>query len=537
MTEVLAARASDHVRNAVELLPVKATFAPGEPIEIEARGATAPIEVSLWHLGERIATTTAAPGASAVFPAQREGGYGVEAEGTTGALDVLADPLTRPRYGFVARYERGRDPAGVADHVRRLHLNCIQFYDWMYRHARLLPPQDEFEDALGRSVSLTTVRALAAGVRAAGSLPLGYAAVYAVGRDERPAWAEIELLRPDGTTWALGDFLWNVDPSDERWLAFFTAELRQAAEQVGFAGFHLDQYGAPKRARRRDGVLVDLAEAFPRLIDRVAADLPQARLIFNNVNDFPSWTTTRANQDAIYIEVWPPHDELAHLAALIEKARLLAPEKPVILATYLSPFSDDEAAASAAERLLLATVFSHGATPLLHGEERAVLTDPYYVRHAEVSDETRDLTRRYYDFAVRYGDLLFDRTAVDVTRTHIAPETREVTIDAPVPVATDPVAGALWTRVVRGRHGLLVSLIDLSAQTETRWNAPKRATAPLKGIRVAVERTGLGSICFASPEESPGLRPLEPTRLGVNDIVELPPFTTWALLWIRNEEN
>lgn len=536
MTEVLAGRAWSVASHAVELLPAKATFLPGEPIEVEARGAAAPVEVSLWRLDRRVATATAAPGGNAVFPPQQEGGYGVEADGATGALDVLADPLTRPRYGFVARYERGRTASGVSDQVRRLHLNCVQFYDWMYRHARLLPPQDEFEDALGRSVSLAAVRALAAGVRAAGSLPLGYAAVYAVGRDERQSWAEIELLRPDGTTWALGDFLWNVDPGDERWLDFFTAELREAVEQVGFSGFHLDQYGAPKRARRRDGALVDLAEAFPRLIDRVAADVPHARLIFNNVNDFPTWTTARARQDAIYIEVWPPHDELGHLAALVANARLLAPSKPVILAAYLAPFADDEAAASAAERLLLATVFSHGATALLHGEERAVLTDPYYVRHAEVTDETRDLTRRYYDFAVRYGDLLFDRAAVDVTRTHIAPETLEVAIDASVPVATDAVAGTLWARVVRGRHGLLVSLIDLSAQAETRWNAPKRAPSPLEGVRVAVERTGVASIWFASPEESPALRRLESARVGGSEAVELPPFSTWALLWIRDEE-
>ena len=535
MTETLA-RARDPINETVALLPTKATFAPGEPIEIEARGAAGPLEVSLWHLDEHVATATAPPGANAVFPPQPEGGYGLEAGGTAGALDVLADPLTRPRYGFVARYERDRDPAGVADQVRRLHLNCVQFYDWMYRHARLLPPQDDFEDALGRSVSLATVRTLAAAVRAAGSLPLGYAAVYAVGRDERCSWTDIELLRPDGTTWALGDFLWNVDPSDERWLRFFTAELREAATQVGFAGFHLDQYGAPKRARRPDGVLVDLAEAFPRLIDRVAADLPEARLIFNNVNDFPTWSTAPTNQDATYIEVWPPHDELGHLSTLVDKARQLASAKPVILAAYLSPFRGDEATASAAERLLLATVFSHGATALLHGEERAVLTDPYYVRHVEIGDETRDLSRRYYDFAVRYGDLLFDRSLVDVTRTQIAPETREVTIDAPVPVATDPTAGKLWVRVARGAQGLLVSLIDLSAQEETVWNAPKRAPEPLERVRVGVERTGAGAIAFACPEESPGMRRLESVTAGVHDVVELPPFSTWALLWIRDEE-
>ena len=536
MTGILEPQRLPALAGRIQLLPTKATFAPGDPIEVDVGGAVAPTEVRLWHLDRLVATATVESGQTATFPAQPEGGYGVEAGGQTSALDVLGDPLSRPRYGFVSHYEPGRDTSGVAEQVRRLHLNAVQFYDWMYRHARLLPPQDEFDDALAQPISLATVRQLAEAVREAGSLPLGYAAVYAVGKHERARWDDIALSRADGTPWTLGDdFLWIVDPTDTEWLRFFTGELRTAADSVGFGGFHLDQYGAPKRALRRDGSVVDLARGFPVLIDRVAAELPDARLIFNNVNDFPTETTARADQDAIYIEVWPPHDELGHLAGLVSKARLLAPGKPVILAAYLSQFANDEPTASAAEALLLATVFSHGASVLLHGEERAVLTDPYYVRHVEVRDATRELTRRYYDFAVRYGDLLFDPTAVDVTRTHIAPETQEVTVTAPVRVATDCVAGALWTRVIRGAHGLLVSLVDLSAQSDVLWREPKRPSPPLTGVRLRVERVAPNAIHFASPA-CPSLTLLEPEREGRHDIATLPPFSTWALVWIPDEE-
>jgi dextranase len=537
MTGILEPKPSTPPVGRIEVLPRKATFAPGDPIAIDVGGTADRIDMSLWHLDRLVATATVEPGETAVFPPQPEGGYGVEAGGQASALDVLADPLSRPRYGFVSHYEPGRDTAGVSEQVRRLHLNAVQFYDWMYRHAQLLPPHDEFDDALGRPVSLATVRSLAEAVRGAGSLPLGYAAVYAVGKDERARWSGIELARYDGTPWTLGDdFLWIVDPTDEGWLRFFAGELRDAADDVGFAGFHLDQYGAPKRARRRDGTVVDLERGFPLLIDRIAAELPDARLIFNNVNDFPTESTATAEQDAIYIEVWPPHDELGHLAGLAAKARLLAPDKPVILAAYLSQFAHDEATASMAEQLLLATAFSHGATVLLHGEERAVLTDPYYVRHAEVQDATRETSRRYYDFAVRYGDLLFDPTAVDVTRTHIAPETQEVTVAAPVPVATDCVAGALWVRVIRGAHGLLVSLVDLSAQSDVLWREQKRPARPLSGVRLGIERTAAASIRFASPVSSPSLQSLHAERDGRYDLVTLPAFSTWALVWIRDGE-
>jgi dextranase len=532
MTELLQKK----VTVSVQLLPRKATFAPTDPVEVDIVGVDRTVRVTLWHLDRRVAEATVEPGKTASFPPQPEGGYGVEAAGETAAIDVLAHPLSRPRYGFVSHYESGRETAGVATLVRRLHLNAVQFYDWMYRHARLQPPEDEFQDALGQPVSLTTVRALVEAVQEAGSLPMAYAAVYAVGKEERERWNDIALYRSDGEPWTLGeDFLWIVDPTNERWLSFFAGELRGAMQQVGFAGFHLDQYGAPKRAVRSDGTVIDLSQEFPRLIDRLAVELPEARLIFNNVNDFPTWTTANAEQAAIYIEVWPPHVQLAHLAELVSKARRLAPGKGVILAAYLAPYAGDEETASTAERLLLATVFSHGGSVLLHGEERAALTEAYYVHHAELTDGTIEVARRYYDFAVRYGDLLFDAGATDITRTHLAGENQEIKVDAPVPVANDCLPGVLWARVVQCSHGLLVSLIDLSDQSETLWNAPKRPAGVLNGVRVALERASPTLIFFASPESSPTLQRLEPERDGRYDVVSLPPFSTWALIWVRDE--
>jgi dextranase len=523
----------------IELLPAKATFSPGEPIEIEVRGGSAGTTVSLWHLDRHVADTSAGPGGTASFPAQPEGGYGVHAGAASSALDVLADPLSRPRYGFVARYDAGRDTRGVVEHARRLHLNAVQFYDWMYRHADLLPPEREFEDALGQKVSLDTVERLAAALGAAGSLPLGYAAVYAAGRDEWPEWEREGLFRADGTPWTLGDdFLWNVDPTNERWLAHFAEDLRRSREQVGFAGFHLDQYGAPKRALTADGSELDLAAAFPAMLERLAVELPGARLIFNNVNDFPSWTTATATQSAVYIEVWAPHVRLGHLAELVTKARSYAPDKAVILAAYLSAYTGDEAAACAAERLQHAVVLSHGGSVLLHGEEGAVLTEAYYVSNKRLGAASLESARRCYDFAVRYGDVLFDPAAVDVTRTHLGGVNEEVRVEAPVPVATDCEPGALWARAIRTSAGLLVSLIDLSEQTDDLWDRAKVSTRPLTGVRVAVERvrTQAPRFHFADPDGSPMLTALDSSFDGRHDVVELPGFAPWALLLVRGSD-
>lgn len=515
------------------LLPTKATFAPGEDVQVEVLGPANAVTIS--HLGRPVATAVAVDGIAS-FEALPEGGYGVEADGAHSALDVLADPLSRPRYGFVSHYEPGRETSGVAENARRLHLNAVQFYDWMYRHADLLPPGDTFSDALGQTVSLDSVRRLAEALRSVGSLPLGYAAVYAAGKDEWPAWEAEGLYHPDGTPWMLGDFLWNVDPSDERWLDHFSADLRQALG-VGFAGFHLDQYGAPKLALRRDGRAVDLAEAFPALIDRLRRDLPDARLIFNNVNDFPTEATARTGQDAVYIEVWSPSDRLGQLGALVTKARLLAPGKAVILAAYLAPFAQSDDAGRAAERLQLATVFSHGGTALVHGEEQAVLTEAYYVTHAQQSDESLDATRRSYDFAVRHGDLLFDPAAVDVTAGRVGGIHEEIVVEAPVPVSVESRPGALWLRAVQTSRGLLVHLIDLSPQDDDLWNAPKRPGRPLAGVRLRLQRqlAGPATVSFADPDDAPVLRALASVENGRFDVYEVPPFRTWALLWIREE--
>jgi dextranase len=517
-----------------ELIPTKATFAPGEPLEVEVRGTAD--TVSLWQLERKVAEVEPADGI-ARFGALPEGGYGVEGGGAATALDVLADPLSRARYGFVARYEAGRDVEGVVENVRRLHLNAVQFYDWMYRHADLVPPQDDFEDALGQTISLDTVRRLAVAIAEAGSLPMAYAAVYAVGKEAWSEWEAEGLYRADGTPWMLGDFLWNVDPSAERWVSHFVEDLRAALAAVEFKGFHLDQYGAPKRALRKDGSVVELEEAFPALLERLAVDVPDARMIFNNVNDFPSWTTARATQSLTYIEVWSPSVRLGQLADLVIKARSYAPDKAVILAAYLSSYRGDEAAASAAERLQHAVVFSHGGTVLLHGEERNVLTEAYYVRNQQLSAESSEAARGCYDFAVRYGDLLFDRESVDVTHTMLAGENLEVKVEGPVRVSIDCEPGALWARVIRTRRGLLVSLIDLSAQEDDLWDGPKRPSPRLSGVRIAVERVRPDAprFDFAEPDEAPGLAQLEASFDGRHDVVELPAFGPWALVLIRED--
>jgi dextranase len=513
-----------------ELLPTKASFRESEAVEIELRGVELPTTLSVWRLDRKLDEVVVDTPVASLgrLPA---GGYGVEADADLRtAVEVRSDGLGRFRYGFVADFAPGRDVRAVADNVRRLHLNAVQFYDWMYRHAGLLPPDDEFDDALGRRVSLETVRRLVTAVQGAGAAALGYAAVYAVGREHRETWADAALCHADGSPWMLADFLWIVDPGDERWLHHLVAELASARTAVGFDGFHLDQYGAPKLARRLDGSIVDLSAAFPVLIERVRKALPDATLVFNNVNDFPTWSTARTSQDGVYIEVWSPHDRLDHLAGLVEKACALAPGKPVCLAAYLSSYARNDSSALEAMRLELATVFSHGASCLLHGEDDAILVDPYYVRHEHLDEAGVRSARALYDFGVRYDGLLFD--ALDHTRSHLGGINSDVRVTGSVAVATDCIPGAVWARVLDSAAARTVSLIDLTAQHDVAWDAPKTAGHGVAGLTVSFQRVGSRPPrIFAASPDAPTARRLDSSLVDGHDVVRVPTWSTWTLVW------
>lgn len=495
-----------------ELLPSKGAFGAGEEVALELRGLPASVSVTLWCEGSAVAQALAEDGWVHVAGLP-DGRYGAEASDASGVLarTAFAIGAHEMRYGFVVDYRPGRDVAEVVDFARRLHLTDIQFYDWAYRHADLNGGGELYADALGQPVSLDTVRALVDGLASAGARSLGYAAVYGVGDAELEVWADQVLRQADGLPWGLGDFLTIVDPSDATWLEHFTAELQEATERLGFAGFHLDQYGYPKRARRSDGTMVDLAEAFAAMIETVRAALPEARLVFNQVNDFPTWRTGGSPQDAVYVEVWPPHTTLADLGRLTTASRRHG--KPVVISAYLKPYeADDQDAADAAARLTMATVFSHGGSHLLVGEADRVLTDPYYVRNHQIRPETGAMLRRWYDFLVEHGDYLTDPGLVEVTGAYADAYNGDLEVTfSGTEVSWNPEPGTVWRRITRRGDDLIVHLINLVGQDDAEWDAPKKPAAEVTG-----------GVLWVRPASAAGCRVLVADPDGAGRLVELP---------------
>ncbi|WP_223359059.1 glycoside hydrolase family 66 protein [Leifsonia sp. ZF2019] len=528
-----------------ELLPERSSFEAREDVRVELRGASGPGTLTLWHLGVEVESRETEGAGYLSLGSLAPGGYGVEwTDGvsiTRTAVEVTEHPGARIRYGFTVDYSPGRDPGGLADTVRRLHLTDVQFYDWAYRHAELLGGGEEYEDALGQPVALETVRRLADAVRAAGARALGYAAVYAVGPQEWDQWKDWALIDAAGAPYALGDFLFIVDPAAVSWLSHFREELAASVATVGFDGFHLDQYGYPKHARRADGRVVDVGSSFEALIAGVRDRLPEARLVFNNVNDFPTWVTGATPQDAVYVEVWDPHVTLGALAAVATRARAAGEGKPVAIAAYQHVYDSVPAgAADEATAFTMATLFSHGATHLLAGEADRILVDPYYVRNHTVEPSTAELLRRWYDFMVEHDELLFDPRIVDVTGSYAGPYNDDIDVSyAAAPVSGEAVAGAVWRRVTSTPRGLVVQLINLAGQPDTLWDGPKETPAAV-GEGVLRIRTVAGSsprVRVADPDRSPRLVEVPVDAGATHATVTLPAPGTWQLVLIELDPN
>jgi dextranase len=469
------------------------------------------------------------------------------------AFDVAAKWSEAPRYGFLSDFAPGSgDGSEQADFLLRHHLNVVQFYDWMYRHDCLLTEEDPFTDPLGRTISLTAVRARIEALRERGIASFAYAAVYASLPDYAEAHPEQLLYRNDGTAYSLGNFFYIMDISPgSAWTEHVTDEFRRAIEW-GFDGLHLDQYGFPKRANRRapggGSETVRLAEAYPALIDRAREKLPEAGLIFNNVGTYPAHATAEAGQDAVYIEVWDPVTRLRDVYALVRRTRALT-RKPIILAAYLPPFHPERPAesdqAETGARVAMSVIFASGAYHLLLGENGGVLADPYYPKYGRASASFRERLARYSDFIVMYRDILFDPSLDDWTDAFTGGINNELVLraaDANVRFSTDASLGTVWTLAKEKKDAYVIHLINLVGLDNDVWHAPKeRAPEPVRDIELSVEVVERIEAIFAASPDGESIRPLplawEWTRRGEDGgrfvRFTLPRLDDWTVVCIR----
>ena len=560
------------------IAPDKAQYLPGEPANLAFRRADGrPLagwryELTVlelarpayeaqgaWPADERAETSVEIP----AFPAG-SGAYGVfavlvdpdgERHEAETAYDVAAHWREAPRYGFLSDF--APEEAGMtedADFLRRHHINLVQFYDWMYRHDRLLPDEDEFVDPLGRRMSLEVVRGKIAALHERGIASMAYVAVYGSLPDYIERHPEQGLYQNDGKAHALGNFFYIMDISeDSAWTAHMLDEYERAVKAMFFDGVHLDQYGFPKKAIRRRGGgadVVALKELYPRFIDLVRERMSRLGeglgVVFNNVGNYPTHTTAAAGQDIMYIEVWDPATHLRDLKAIIDHARQRS-GKQTVLAAYLPWFHPDRShEAEQAEiggTLAMATIFASGGYHLLLGEAGGVLADPYFPKYGRPSERFLSTLGRYYDFIVMYRELLFDLALDDVSMAFTGGINTEVVFAKDgVDFAPNGRPNAVWTFVKEKPGFFVVHLINLHGVDDDVWHAGKtRPPEPLRDIEVKVELwEDIEGVYWASPDGG-GLRPhrldydFVPKGGGVGNYVRftLPRLDYWTLAWVQ----
>lgn len=563
-----------------DIFPAKASFNNGDRVEIVAifedlkEDKNYFLIYSLYHLNERLYSKTID-----ITPFEQEriieidnlldegdmAGYGFEAELyedgkavsiSSTSFDVLKSWTYAPRYGFLSDFSlKDLEDEEDLKEMNRFHLNVVQFYDWMYRHHNLISIESVFIDPLGRELSMDVVKDKINLVHKYGMKALAYGAVYGAGPDFFNKNMNMALYDNTGKPIGFEGFLYVMDISKENtWRNHIINEFKKAME-LGFDGIHMDQYGFPKeavsiiedkRAVRR------LREDFPDFINDVKKSLNESFndvcITFNAVNNWPVDTVSKADEDCVYIEVWPPNDTYQDLYTIITNAKKYAPLKQVVLAAYIKPYSNDlnlpiEYAQNTAV-MAMAVIFASGGFHLLLGEKFGVLNDPYFPKYRELDNEKyiKEI-RSYFDFIVRYEEILYDLSIVDNTMAYTGGINGEYTFKG-ADFSPKAEANKVWTMIKEKPGYKIINLINFTGIDNMNWNEPKdKRPNVVKDIEVtALVTDEVDGVYLASPDLENG-RSIEleyeyvPHAQGSAIRFRVPELRMWDLVYVVLKNN
>jgi len=467
------------------------------------------------------------------------------------SFDVASSYKKAMRYGFLSDFYL-KDSGDIEDikSLRKLHLNLIQFYDWMYKHDELVPPVDEFKDLMGRTLSFKVVKDKIDACHKYGMKAMAYGAVYAASKEFYNKHKDWALFNSSDKAISFIDIFQIMNISkDCPWHWHIINEYKKAIEKADFDGIHMDTYGFPKIAiskTKGNSKIEYLEELFPVLINDTKKELKKVKedvcLIFNNVGNWPLNTVAKADQEAMYIEVWKPYERYHHLKEIITWAKHLSDNKPVIIAAYLRPFIEESEVSKAETSALITTavIFANGAYHLLMGEKNGILTQGYYVDYSTISDSFFETIRKYYDFGVRYENILYDNELRDVSMTHLEGDNMEYRFEN-LDYSTYGEPDKVWV-IVREKPTLkTINFVNLTGNQEDFWNKGKAKPRIIKDIVVNVSiELKIKNVFIASPDIESG-RPQKLKYEVINGergkvlIIEISELSIWSLLSMEFE--
>jgi len=409
-------------------------------------------------------------------------------------FDVVRKWFQAPRYGFLSEFnpdKKEKDINQRLEIMKNLHLNIVQFYDWMYRHHQLLPLQEEYKDIFNRPLSLKIIRKQIVGCKKNGMLPIAYGAMYGAEKDFMTEHSDWIATTRDGVT---RNSLLDDNPeyiqimniaADCPWREHMINQYRQAIERLGFDGIHIDQYGFPKTYYsliNNKHELKDMAAEFGKFIEYAREELgKEIGLIFNAVNNWPVEEVASEPQDVVYIEVWSPNETFYHLRQLILEAKKLANyNKQVILAVYISSLNKKEKipqkAGERAARLTAATIFANGGFHLVLGEGDNILTAAYYPEFRQLTLEFMAIIQNYYDLITRYSKYLFSQDLRDKSAVLTGGINDEIILKVKgekINFGPNGEKDSIWTIVRENNKFKTLNLVNLMGIDTIKWDQPQ----------------------------------------------------------------
>jgi dextranase len=496
---------------------------------------------------------------AASFAELAGGTYCMEAFDDAGAL--LGEELTtvgahqgeRPVHGFATSFGE-EDTPPVLEWHRALRSTVVQVYDWMASYTDPLGPESGWEDPSHRPVSLRALRSMASGLKELGAVTHAYAPVYAVGNQFAAEHPEMLMYQGSGEAIRFLDQIVLANPANVEWQRHFATTYGEAAGAIGFDGFHIDTYGYPRIANAADGNPLDLRLAYESFLTFLRSAWPTELLSFNQVNGVPSATKLPDGPGFRYCEIWPPNDGWRHFEGLLDRASgragLLGPPSSRYelmrgsLACYPPVWGIDRstcpvegiARKSSLRTVVLteAIVTLLGASVLIYGDKTAALCDPYYPKHARLSEQEAATVVAWRRFALRCRDLFLE--GEDTSWYEIGDENGSVGVDASAPVRPEPVGGALFARVVHAEGLVTVGVVDLTGSTNGRWSEPtERGSVSSATVRVLLDHpesweTSAAVLGAHDDRFAPVYAKEVPHRQGRALEVELPIVSGWSVL-------
>ncbi len=477
----------------------KARYNPGETarIFVELAGS-GQVRVKIRRLFQEVATFTTNVSGTVTFDWQTWTddfrGYsvdvdfltnGVPRDSRSSAIDVSSSWTPFPRYGFHTDFYPGEQQADSQARTAALskyHINVVQFYDWLYTHDRLLPYDcagnlaDNFRDWGYRDNSIKTITNKINAAKDRGISPIFYDLMYGDSGNN---------LGPEHITWAAFDgpwqtevkdvydqfsTIWVMDVSNPDWQNWIFNQFKDAMLKLGFEGVHLDNLGGAWKYKYNSDQGIPEWTAFPNFIGNCKAALqtvnPTATVTENDVYGGYLDNVAPSATDIYYQEVWGS-DRYNDLRTLIQRAKTAGGGKSVVLAAYMNFKTLQDAFGNprqtnelneASIRLMDACVFGNGAYHVELGEDGQMLSHYYWPARLPMPATLPRVMRDYYDFAVRYENLLVFNTLGGIQDGTDGANVLSTTHT----LSKDAQSGTIWTvaKLWRDEYDVL-SLINL----------------------------------------------------------------------------